>query len=120
MPSTQVKHRRGTTSQCQAFAGALAEFVYDTTLKTIRICDGQQMGGFVVLRLNADGTLTIGGTTISADGATLNFTHGEANTRIVNGQLQVFDPVAFANNATKPWRIIGCQDGALITSDPTA
>jgi hypothetical protein len=43
--STQVQFRRGTTTQNNAFTGAVAELTYDTDAKTLRIHDGSTPGG---------------------------------------------------------------------------
>jgi hypothetical protein len=43
--STQVQFRRGTTTQNNAFTGAVAELTYDTDVKTLRIHDGTTAGG---------------------------------------------------------------------------
>ena len=43
--STQVQYRRGTSTQNDAFVGALAEITVDTTNKTLRVHDGATAGG---------------------------------------------------------------------------
>jgi hypothetical protein len=43
--STQVQYRRGSSTQNDAFTGALAEITVDTTNKTIRVHDGSTAGG---------------------------------------------------------------------------
>jgi hypothetical protein len=43
--STQVQFRRGTTTQNNAFTGAIGEISVDTDLKTIRLHDGTTAGG---------------------------------------------------------------------------
>ena len=42
---TQVQFRRGTTTQNNAFTGAVGEISVDTTLDTVRIHDGSTAGG---------------------------------------------------------------------------
>lgn len=52
--ATQVKRRRGTASQYieSDFVGAIGEFTYDMTNKTIRVHDGETPGGFKLIREN--------------------------------------------------------------------
>jgi len=57
--ATQVQFRRGTTTQNNAFTGAIGELTYDTDIKTLRIHDGStQGGGAVVVTLASTQTLT--------------------------------------------------------------
>lgn len=44
--ATQVKRRRGTTAQNDAFTGAEGEIVVDTQKHTLRVHDGKTQGGF--------------------------------------------------------------------------
>ena len=44
--ATQVKRRRGTTAQNDAFTGAEGEIVVDTQKHTLRVHDGETQGGF--------------------------------------------------------------------------
>lgn len=46
--STQVKHRRGTNAEVEAFTGAEAEITYDTTNKRLSAHDGSTVGGNVI------------------------------------------------------------------------
>ncbi len=48
MPTTETKLRRGTATQCNAFTGAEAEVVVDTTNDRLRVHDGLRAGGFHV------------------------------------------------------------------------
>jgi hypothetical protein len=43
--ATEVKHRRGTTAQCDAATPALGELIVDTTLNQLRVGDGSTVGG---------------------------------------------------------------------------
>ena len=43
--SSQVQFRRGTTTQNNAFTGAIGEITYDTDTKTLRLHDGTTAGG---------------------------------------------------------------------------
>ncbi|WP_375414616.1 hypothetical protein [uncultured Bradyrhizobium sp.] len=44
--ATQVKRRRGTTSQHTAFTGADGEITIDTTTHSVVVHDGATAGGF--------------------------------------------------------------------------
>jgi len=57
--ATQVQFRRGTTTQNNAFTGAIAELTVDTEAKTIRLHDGSTAGGgAIVATLAGSQTLT--------------------------------------------------------------
>jgi len=64
--ATQVQFRRGTTTQNNAFTGALAEITYDTEVKTLRLHDGTTAGGGAVVTTNA-GTQTLTNKTLSTN-----------------------------------------------------
>jgi hypothetical protein len=56
--ATQVQFRRGTTTQNNAFTGAIGELTYDIDIKTLRIHDGSTAGGgSVVLTNNSQQTV---------------------------------------------------------------
>ncbi len=42
----------------------------------------------------------------------------DANFRYKDGQLQFWDATAFADDASKPWRALGVEDGNTVWSDP--
>ncbi len=46
--------RRGTTAQNDNFTGLSGEITFDTDAKTIRVHDGQTLGGFPLARANKD------------------------------------------------------------------
>lgn len=46
--ATQVKRRRGTTAENDAFTGAEGEIVVDTERHELRVHDGTTQGGFVI------------------------------------------------------------------------
>jgi hypothetical protein len=48
--ATEVKRRRGTTSEHASFTGAVAELTVDTEKDTVVVHDGQNQGGFPLLR----------------------------------------------------------------------
>jgi hypothetical protein len=56
--ATAVQLRRGTTTQNNAFTGALGEVSVDTTLDTIRVHDASTAGGFEITSNAAVQTLT--------------------------------------------------------------
>jgi hypothetical protein len=57
--ATQVQFRRGTTTQNNAFTGAIGEITYDSEAKTLRLHDGSTAGGgAVVATLAGSQTLT--------------------------------------------------------------
>jgi len=56
--ATAVQLRRGTTTQNNAFTGALGEVSVDTTLDTLRVHDASTAGGFEITSNTAAQTLT--------------------------------------------------------------
>ena len=56
--STQVQYRRGSSTQNDAFTGALAEITVDTTNNVLRVHNGVTAGGFTLAGLTATQTLT--------------------------------------------------------------
>ena len=57
--ATQVQFRRGTTTQNNAFTGAIGEITYDTEVKTFRLHDGTTAGGGAIVINNTSAqTLT--------------------------------------------------------------
>jgi len=64
--ATQVQFRRGTTTQNNAFTGAIGELTYDTQVKTLRLHDGSTAGGGSVVTINA-GTQTLTNKTLSTN-----------------------------------------------------
>ena len=64
--ATQVQFRRGTTTQNNAFTGAIAELTVDTEAKTIRLHDGTTAGGGAIVATLA-GTQTFTNKTLSTN-----------------------------------------------------
>ena len=60
---TQIQYRRGTSTQNDAFTGALGEITVDTTGKTLRVHDGSTAGGNTVV--NTTGVQTLSSKTAS-------------------------------------------------------
>jgi|688.fasta_scaffold24587_6 hypothetical protein len=54
----QVQLRRGTTSQNNAFTGAVGEITVDTTINTVRVHDGTTAGGTALVSTDGAQTLT--------------------------------------------------------------
>ena len=84
---TVLQFRRGTTSQNNAFTGAIGEITYDTTTDVLRIHDGSTAGGFAMVSASSTATLTNKTLTspnittsivpTSADGATIGSASAE-------------------------------------------
>jgi Major tropism determinant N-terminal domain len=111
-PAVQFLRRRGSAPDHANFIGAKSEMTFDTTLLTMRVHDGQNAGGYVLVRRELDGSLNLGSYKFSADGTTMSCTNMGSNFRIVNGQSQILD------SALNKWRVLGCLNGVLTLSDP--
>jgi hypothetical protein len=83
--ATQVQFRRGTTTQNNAFTGAIGEITYDTEVKTLRLHDGSTAGGGSVVTINA-GTQTLTNKTLSSNsvwqGTAVGLAYGGTNANI--------------------------------------
>lgn len=83
--ATQVQFRRGTTTQNNAFTGALAEITYDTEVKTLRLHDGTTAGGGAIVATLA-GTQTFTNKTLSTNsvwnGSSIGLAFGGTNANI--------------------------------------
>jgi hypothetical protein len=83
--ATQVQFRRGTTTQNNAFTGAIAEITYDTEAKTLRLHDGSTAGGGSVVTINA-GTQTLTNKTLSTNsvwqGTAVGLAYGGTNANL--------------------------------------
>ena len=66
--ATQVQFRRGTTTQNNAFTGAVGEITYDTDVKTLRLHDGTNSGGGAIVA-TLDATQTMQNKTLSTNSA---------------------------------------------------
>jgi hypothetical protein len=83
--ATQVQFRRGTTTQNNAFTGAIGEITYDTEVKTLRLHDGSTAGGGSVVTINA-GSQTLTNKTMSTNsvwqGTAVGLAYGGTNANI--------------------------------------
>jgi hypothetical protein len=83
--ATQVQFRRGTTTQNNAFTGAIAELTVDTEAKTLRLHDGSTAGGGAVIATLA-GTQTFTNKTLSSNsvwqGTVVGLAYGGTNANI--------------------------------------
>jgi hypothetical protein len=83
--ATQVQFRRGTTTQNNAFTGAIGEITYDNEVKTLRLHDGSTAGGGSVVTINA-GTQTLTNKTMSTNsvwqGTAVGLAYGGTNANI--------------------------------------
>lgn len=55
--ATQVKRRRGTTAENDAFTGAEGEITVDLTRKELRVHDGTKQGGYRCARIDDNGNI---------------------------------------------------------------
>ena len=51
--SRQIQFRRGTTMEHETFTGAIGEVTVDTTTKTLRVHDGETVGGTALARADS-------------------------------------------------------------------
>lgn len=83
--ATQVQFRRGTTTQNNAFTGAIGEITYDTEAKTLRLHDGSSAGGGAIVCILA-GTQTLTNKTLSTgstwQGNAVGLAYGGTNANI--------------------------------------
>lgn len=83
--ATQVQFRRGTTTQNNAFTGAIAELTVDTEAKTLRLHDGSTAGGGAIIATLA-GTQTFTNKTHSSNsvwqGTVIGLAYGGTNANI--------------------------------------
>lgn len=66
--ATQVKRRRGTTAENDAFTGAEGEITVDLTKKELRVHDGIQQGGYRCVRISNQGDISAPNNLISNNG----------------------------------------------------
>ena len=87
--ATQVQFRRGTTSETNAFTGAVGEVTVDTTKNRIVVHDGVTAGGIPTDPSFEEGSKYDSGLQTISLGTTLVLAHGLASIpRLVNVVLQ--------------------------------
>lgn len=95
---TVLQFRRGTTSQNNAFTGALGELSVDTDKDTIRVHDGSTAGGFELL--TAAMTVTLTNKSIDLTDNTLTGTTAEFNTALSDGSFATIAGTETLENKT--------------------
>ena len=75
--ATQVKRRRGTTAENDAFTGAEGEITVDLTKKELRVHDGTKQGGYRCARIDDNGNINAPNNLIS-----------NKNISVINGSVE--------------------------------
>ena len=75
--ATQVKRRRGTTAENDAFTGAEGEITVDLTRKELRVHDGIQQGGYRCVKIDNHGDISAPNNLLSNNGITVINGHVE-------------------------------------------
>ncbi|MDB4351135.1 hypothetical protein OAA34_00315 [bacterium] len=101
---TQVKFRRGTTSQNNSFTGAAGEISLDTDKDTIRVHDGSTAGGFELLRADLD----------NVDSSALNT---KIDTEIDAYLSTIFADAALTGTPTAPTASTGTNTTQIATTE---
>lgn len=104
---TVVQFRRGTTTQNNAFTGAVGELSVDTQLDTIRVHDGSTAGGFELVQKAATQTLT--NKTINLTSNTLTATLAQLNTAISDADVSTIDGTETLTNKTLASPVVTTQ-----------
>jgi hypothetical protein len=104
---TVVQFRRGTTTQNNAFTGAVGELSIDTQLDTIRVHDGSTAGGFELVQKAATQTLT--NKTINLTSNTLTATLAQLNTAISDADVSTIDGTETLTNKTLASPVVTTQ-----------
>lgn len=102
--------RRGTTAQHNNFTGLNGEITYDTTLKTLRVHDGETLGGIALARRDEISTFDIG--SVSATFWTNLFSTYQSNTNI---QSELSTLQAISNNVFIDYEFVYTQIPANCT-----
>lgn len=117
--ATEVKRRRGTTSEHSTFTGAVAELTVDLDKDTVVVHDGATTGGFPLLREDANNNSTLKdlSDSLSASASELNILDGAT---LSTAELNLLDGVTATtselnrldgNNSTVQSNI-GLKDGS--------
>jgi hypothetical protein len=101
--ATQVQFRRGTTTQNNAFTGAIGEITYDSEAKTLRLHDGSNAGGGAIVATLA-GSQTFTNKTHSTNsvwnGTPVGLQYGGTNSNITPAAGAVVYSTGSALNVT--------------------
>ena len=95
---TVLQFRRGTTSQNNAFTGAIGEITYDTTTDVLRIHDGSTAGGFAMSSASSADTLT--NKTITSPNITTSIVPTSADGATIGTASKEFSDLFLADGAT--------------------
>ena len=78
----QIQLRRGTSTQNDAFTGAVGELVFDVTNNTARVHDGYTLGGYSFVTLG--GTQTLTNKTLVSPSITASLVTGSSTMNVFN------------------------------------
>ena len=95
---TVLQFRRGTTSQNNAFTGAIGEITYDTTTDVLRIHDGSTAGGFAMVSASSTDTLT--NKTITSPNITTSIVPTSADGATIGSASAEFSDLFLADGST--------------------
>ena len=117
--ATQVQFRRGTTTQNNAFTGAVGEITYDTEVKTLRLHDGSTPGGGAIVTVNA-GTQTLTNKTLSTNsswqGNSIGLLYGGTNASLT----ATAGAIAYSTAAALALTSAGTSGQVLISAGSSA
>ena len=95
---TVLQFRRGTTSQNNAFTGAIGEITYDTTTDVLRVHDGSTAGGFAMV--SAASTTTFTNKTLTSPNITTSIVPTSADGATIGTAAKEFSDLFLADAGT--------------------
>ena len=95
---TVLQFRRGTTSQNDAFTGAIGEITYDTTTDVLRVHDGSTAGGFSMVSAGSTATLT--NKTLTSPNITTSIVPTSADGATIGSASKEFSDLFLADGST--------------------
>ena len=95
---TVLQFRRGTTSQNDAFTGAIGEITYDTTTDVLRVHDGSTAGGFDMV--SASSTTTLTNKTLTSPNITTSIIPTSADGATIGSATKEFSDLFLADAST--------------------
>ena len=95
---TVLQFRRGTTSQNNAFTGAIGEITYDTTSDVLRVHDGSTAGGFAMV--SAASTTTFTNKTLTSPNITTSIVPTSADGATIGTAAKEFSDLFLADAGT--------------------